>query len=95
MLHSEITIWDILWIIHTVATLAAIWIAYKKGEEHGENKAKLKRKHKPYSLPPKVISAEEFIEAYEPIVRSRPTTIKLANQKRYDGRKYDGRRCRK
>lgn len=38
MLQNNVTVWDLLYIIQSLIIIIAIYIAYKKGEQHGEEK---------------------------------------------------------
>lgn len=60
MLSSQITVWDILWVIESAIMVIAIFIAYKEGEKRGYEKARYRRKNKQYKLPTKELDDPEY-----------------------------------
>ncbi len=69
MLGPELTIYDILCLIHLIIMIGGMYLFYKEGVKHGEEKAKNKKRFKQYRLPEKQISMDH------------PSPIKLVHNK--------------
>lgn len=61
MLSSQITWWDILWIVQSLIVVIAIFIAYREGEKRGLEKAKYRKLSKHYKLPAKSESDDNYL----------------------------------